>query len=151
MNVLIEDKIVLMKELDKLDIVGKVYEVGNITNKSVIIRDVKTKMAVGSIDIDLFDEYFEKYNGHGQWTEWCKFYLDDEVVGIYRTNRKKVQVRSLSGKYRAESSCHKEDKFYLYFGIALAYYRCRIKELKKYEREKEELQKEINRMIESLE
>ncbi len=52
-----------------------------------------------------------------------------KVVAFYRTNGKKVQVRTQS-KYRDEASCYITDKFDLFFGIQLAYLRCKNKFLK---------------------
>lgn len=133
MNIFKGDKIVLVKEFtDKLNI-GETYEVGNLTDTSVIVRDVMTKVALVAIDIDNFAEYFVKPEQARKWTPWQSMVnRDGSHIGFYRTNQKKVQVRSMEG-YRAESSCHATDEFSLRIGLNLANLRCTEKSLVKME------------------
>lgn len=129
-SVLRNDKVVLIKEYENFKVVGKVFEVANITDTSIVLRDVNTKIAIGSISIDDFDMYFKKGTDKRSWTPWT--HIKDgkgDLIAFYRTNYKKVQVRTLDG-YRSESSCNKkEDEFNLFFGINLAYMRCKQKRL----------------------
>lgn len=124
MNICKGDNIVLVKEFnDKLNI-GETYEVGNLTDTSVIVRDATTKVALVAIDIDNVSEYFVKPEQARKWTPWQSMISrDGSHLGFYRTNQKKVQVRSVEG-YRAESSCHATDEFSLRHGLNLASLRC---------------------------
>lgn len=123
------DKVILIKELDDLKNVGAIYEVGNITEKTVIIRNPTTKVAVAGVNLGVFDEYFKKVEKFNGWTPWQKV-IDplDNVICFYRTNHKKVQVRT-NHNIRSEACCCSLDEFDLYFGIRLAYARCRNKTL----------------------
>lgn len=133
MNICKGDNIVLVKEFnDKLNI-GETYEVGNLTDTSVIVRDATTKVALVAIDIDNVSEYFVKPEQARKWTPWQRMISrDGSHLGFYRTNQKKVQVRSATGD-RSESSCHAEDDFSLHIGLNLASLRCTEKTLTKME------------------
>lgn len=129
MNIMRNDKVVLIKAMDALKKVGETFEVANITETKIILRDVNNKVAVGAIGIDDFEIYFKKAEEVSGWTQWEK--LTDRVGNViahYRTNGKKVQVRTPDG-YRAETTCNKGDDFNLFFGIQLAYNRCLMKSL----------------------
>lgn len=131
MNIVRFDKVVLVKELENLKSTGKEYEVANITNISVIVRDAKTKVAICSVDIDKFDQYFKKVEDAKGWTNWQRLMgANNDTMASYRTNYKKVQVRLIDGT-KSEATCHVEDKFNLMFGIRLAYLRCCNKLLKR--------------------
>ena len=129
MSVLKGDKVILIKEFNELKFVGKEYEVANITETSIVLRDVKTKVAIASINIDEFDSYFEKSERFSKWTEWTTFATEGSVIGLYRTNGKKVEVKW--NGYKSAAYCSKLDDFSLYFGLTLAYKRCIVKFLKK--------------------
>ena len=103
------DRVVLTKELDdKFKQVGEVFEVS-----------------------------FEDFNGHFThekklkgWTPWTQFVgFDGQNDASYRTNGKKVQVRFLTSKIKAEACCCKDDEFNLSFGLRAAYLRCLNKAL----------------------
>lgn len=123
MNVVRNDKVVLVKEFGELKTIGESYEVANVTDTAIVLRNVVTKIAVCAVNIDNFDEYFTKQENVKGWTPWQR--LVDEAsntIAFYRTNYKKVQVKT--NNYRAEATCNKGDNFNLYFGIQLAYARC---------------------------
>lgn len=125
-TILRNDKVVLVKEYGELKLVGDTFEVANVTETAVVLRDPLTKVAVGAIDIDDFDNYFQKkLNG------WCNWEIlraaNDDMIGAYRTNGKKVQVR-VEG-FRGEATCNKIDNFNLNTGIEIAFYRSRLKYL----------------------
>lgn len=124
------DKVMLVKEVGNLNLVGEIYEVANITNTSVIIRDVNSKVAICSVDINDFEKYFKKPEEVRCWTKWQGM-LDrtNSVMAYYRTNGKKVQVKTPDGVH-AEAACNKCDEFNLAFGVNLAYARCLDKCLK---------------------
>ena len=60
MDILRGDRLILTKEYDKMKMVGMTYEVANITETSVVMRDARTKIAVAALPIDVVSEYFEK-------------------------------------------------------------------------------------------
>lgn len=137
MTILRDDKIILTKPLGKL-VVGVKYEVGDISDRYVIIRNAANKVAMAAVDVDEFDEYFVKSLDKVGWTEWEAIFIGDNYIGSYRTNRKKVQVRLANG-VRAEASCNlKYDSFNLNKGVYLAYYRASLIECKKRTKEAEE-------------
>ena len=145
MNIFKNDRFVLIKEMEYFNKVGMIYEVANITETAVVLRDVKTKVAVGAVNIDDFDKYFVRPEYVKSWTKWWGMVdTAGNNIGFYRTNLKKVQVRNLDG-IRAEASCNKHygDEFDLTFGIHLAYARCEDKKLKKLEAEYENALKHI--------
>lgn len=136
MPILRGDKIVLTKAYDKINQIGATFEVADITtNGLVIIRDNKTKVAVGAIEADQLFKYFEKQEDiKNKWTEWNRM-LDPfgATIGFYRTNFKKVQVKIPNKElvyYKAEACCNlNEDDFNIGFGVNLAYLRCLNKAL----------------------
>lgn len=127
------DRVILMKEYDKLKAVGETFEVANVTNTSVVLRHPVTKVAVGAVDIKDFYNYFTKeIQG---WTDWTVLVINGgQTVGWYRTNGKKVQVKTNDGE-RAEATCNKTDRFNLYLGVNLAFSRCHKKFLQKVKTE----------------
>lgn len=124
------DKVYLIKETDRLKEIGKEYEVGDFGNNSVIIRDIKTKIAQAIISIDVFDKYFIK-GRMSKWTPWIRIIGTDtnELAHFYKTNGKRVIVKTADGKYRGKASCNKMDEFDLDKGIKLAAARCDLKYL----------------------
>ena len=49
MKIFRNDKVILIKEYDKLKMVGSEYEVANITDTSVVLRDAIRKIASGKL------------------------------------------------------------------------------------------------------
>lgn len=140
------DRVILIKELnEKFCKIGEVFEVANILENSFLLRDAKSKLAIGVVDFQDFENHFvheENFKGWTQWTPLTGF--DGQSDAYYRTNRKKVQVRFITDKVRAESSRHREDDFNLYFGIQLAYLRALNKAYSKKKIVLEEELKKIN-------
>lgn len=129
------DKVVLTKEHAKLNHVGETYEIGDITGTSVIIRNPKNKVAVAAFGVDEFYEYFSACLVG--WTPWTAILIavtegdfDRKVMGSYRTNGKKVQVK-IHHKYKGESCCSKYDDFSLYIGVNIAMCRAYKKYIEK--------------------
>lgn len=162
MNILRNDKVILIKAMDNLQTVGETFEVANVTETAVILRNASNKIAVGAIDIAVFDQYFKKPEEVKGWTPWQR--LVDQLgntIAFYRTNQKKVQVRTSNGM-RGEATCNKCDEFNLYFGLTIAMRRCEIKTLNKIKADYENVMKQLNddistnesaieRMIKSIE
>lgn len=158
------DKVVLVKELnDKFKKVGETFEIANILDNSFLLRDTKTRVAIGVVSFEDFERCFvhkENFKGWTQWTPLAGF--DGQTDALYRTNYKKVQCKFITDKVRAECSCHKEDEFNLFFGVQIAYLRCLnkalIKRAAKYEEELKKINCEImdneriiQKMVNSLE
>lgn len=157
------DRVILTKELnEKFKQVGDVFEVANILDNSFLLRNAKTKVAIGVVSFEDFEEHFvheEKYKG---WTNWIPLVgFDGQSDAFYRTNRKKVQVKFITDKVRAEACRCSKDNFDLGFGIQLAYLRCLNKaraeqrtalnaELALIERELAENEAIIKKMVNSL-
>lgn len=147
------DRVILTKELnDKIKKVGDVFEIANILDNSFLLREVKSKIAVGIVSFEDFNEYFVPVENFTGWTNWQQMVgFDGQNDAFYRTNRKKVQVKFITDKVRAEASCHKDDDFNLFFGVQLAYLRCLDKALlKKATKYEEELKKIDNEMMDNL-
>lgn len=127
------DRVILIKELDeKIKKVGDVFEIASIFDNSFLLRDGKTKVAVGVISFEDFEKHFVKEDKFKGWTRWIPLTgFDGQTDAMYRTNRKKVQVKFLTDKVRAEASCNKLDEFNLFFGVQTAYLRCLNKALEK--------------------
>ena len=142
------DRVILVKEFDNLKTVGNEYEIANVTDTKIVVRDVVSKVAVGAVDIDEFDQYFTKVDEVKKgWTPWNHLVdQSGDIVGFYRTNYKKVQVRT-NDNFRAEATCYKDDEFNLFFGLQLASARCNAKALKKMEDEYEIKLKETRSAI----
>lgn len=146
MNVVRNEKVILIKEMGNMKMVGQVYEVANITDTAVVLRDVNSKIAIGAVNIDDFDKYFKSWEESDsvEWTKWQRM-IDQQgnSVAYYRAKGNKVQVRTVDG-FRSEANCHDVDEFNLVFGVQLAYERCVAKHLKKSEAEHEEALKRIH-------
>lgn len=140
------NKVVLIKELnEKFAKVGEVFEVANILDDSFLLRDSKTRVAIGVVSFRDFENCFVNVENFKGWTNWQKFGgYDGQNDCMYRTNGRKVQVQFLTDKVRAESCCHKDNEFNLTFGIQTAYLRCLNKSLAKKKAKYEEELKKIN-------
>lgn len=127
------DRVVLTKELDeKIKKVGDVFEIANILDNSFLLRDGKTRVAVGVISFKDFEKHFVHEENFKGWTNWTPLTgFDGQTDVYYRTNRRKVQVKFLTDKVRAEAYCSKGDEFNLAFGVQLAYLRCLNKAMEK--------------------
>lgn len=137
MNIIRNDKVVLIQEFDKLNSVGMTYEVANITDNVVVLRDAKSKIAVCAIDIEDFDKYFKRFDEARtkMWTKWQGIAdIDGNVIAFYKTNWKKIKVKTVDG-FRAETTCCKDDEFNLAFGVNLAIIRCKVKRLKQTQKD----------------
>ena len=150
------DKVVLTRELnEKFKQVGEVFEIANILDDAFLLRDSKTRVALGVVSFQDFEKCFVTMGRFKGWTPWTQFIgFDGQNDASYRTNGKKVQVRFLTSKVRAEACCSKDDAFNLAFGLRVAYLRCLNKILTKQkndaERELAENENILKKMINSL-
>lgn len=127
MSVLRYDRVILVKEFgEKMKKVGEVFEIASILDNAFLIRDSRTKVALGVISFEDFYKHFKKENERKNgWTDWTPITgFNGQTDIFYRSNGKKTQVKFLTDKVRAESCCTKGDDFNLSFGIQLAYLRC---------------------------
>lgn len=97
-----------------------------------------------------------------KWTQWTKLMNGrNELIGFYRTNGKKVQVRAMHDNIRGEATCNKTDVFNLYIGINVAYLRMKKKIVDKVrfdcqqvlegcDKEEREIQHKIKNLINSV-
>lgn len=117
------DRVILTKELnEKFKQVGEVYEIANILENSFLLRDSRTRVALGVVSFEDFEKNFIPEKNFKGWTPWQPLVgFDGQSDAMYRTNRKKTQVKFLTTKVRGESCCHRDDDFNLGFGIQLAY------------------------------
>lgn len=121
------DRVILIKELDdKIKKVGEVFEIANIFDGSFLLRESKSKLAIGVVSFEDFEKHFvheENFKGWTQWTPLVGF--DGQTDVVYRTNRRKTQVKFLTNNVRAESFLNVKagDEFNLYLGIQFAYLR----------------------------
>lgn len=146
MNTILKfDKVILTKELDdKIKKVGDVFEIANILEDSFLLREAKNKVAIGIVSFEDFDKHFVPAENFKGWTRWVQFVgYDGQSDCLYRTNHKKVQVKFVKDKIRAEACCCKGDEFNLSFGIQLAYLRCLNKVMLQ---KSDELQEEMHRL-----
>lgn len=157
------DRVILTKELnEKFKQVGDVFEVANILDNSFLLRSAKTRVAIGVVSFEDFENHFVREESFKGWTNWTPLVgFDGQSDAFYRTNRKKVQVKFLTDKVRAEACRCNKDDFNLSFGIQLAYLRCLNKareqqrtalnaELAFVERELAENEAIIKKMVNSL-
>lgn len=146
------DRVVLTKEFnDKFRKVGEVFEIANILEDSFLLRDSKTRMALGIISFEDFEKFFVHEENFKGWTDWCPIVgFDGQSDVYYKTNRKKVKVKFLTDNVRAESCCSKENDFNLSFGIQLAYLRCLNKAWTQRKNEYETELKRINSAIKMI-
>lgn len=140
------DKVVLIKELnDKFSKVGEVFEVASVFESYFLLRDAKTKLAIGIVSFEDFEKCFVYASNFNGWTRWQQFNgFDGQNDCFYKTNRKDVEVKFVTDKVRAKSFLHKDDEFNLSFGLNMAYLRCANKALKKKKEMHEEELKKIN-------
>ena len=160
MSVIKYDKVILKKELgDRLRTVGQEFEIANITEDKYLLRDAKTKVAIATVDIAEFEEYFEKPEEMVGWTPWVAIFdkIEGGIDAFYRTRGdKKVQVRLVKDKkpnekyILKEASCNTMDEFNLFFGITMAYKRCLIEHLKREEAEQTKLVAEQTRKLDEI-
>jgi hypothetical protein len=139
------DKCVLVKELnEKFKQVGDVFEVINVMEDSLLIRDTKTRVTIGIVSFKDFEKHFVRENNFKGWTNWTPLVgFDGQTDALYRTNHKKTQVKFITDKVRAEACCSKTDDFNLSFGIQIAYMRCLNKAMSK---QRDELNEKICRI-----
>ena len=140
------DRVILVKELnEKFSKIGEVFEIANILDNSFLLRDAKTKVAIGVVSFEDFEKHFVHETNFNGWTPWQQFNgLDGQNDCMYKTNRKDVEVKFITDKVRAKSFLHKDDEFNLSFGLNMAYLRCRNKALEKKRAICEEELKKIN-------
>lgn len=139
MNIVKGDKVVMTNGLERVNLIGETFEVANITETAVVLRDPNTKVAICSVDIDDFDQHFEKPESVKGWTKWC--YLldgDGNIFAFYRSRpeKGKVEVKvpfDNEHVIRKSAACSQGDMFNLEFGIRLALLRC---EKESYKRNK---------------
>lgn len=143
------DRVILVKELnDKIKKVGDVFEIANILENSFLLRESKSKVAVGVVSFEDFEKHFVPEENFTGWTQWTPIVgFDGQSDVFYRTNRHKVQIKFLTDKVRAEACCCKDDEFSLYFGLNLAYLRCLNKAMGKHKVQYEKKINTINREI----
>lgn len=127
------DRVVLIKELnDKFSKIGEAFEIANILENSFLLRDAKTKIAIGIVSFEDFEKCFVHESNFSGWTHWQQFNgFDSQNDCFYKTNRKDVEVKFETDKVRAKSYLHKGDEFNLSFGLNMAYLRCMNKALEK--------------------
>ena len=120
------DRVILTKELnEKIKKVGEAFEIANVLDDSFLLREAKSKVAVGVISFKDFDNHFVTEENFKGWTQWIPLVgFDGQNDVFYRTNRRKTQVKFVKDKVRAESCRNKNDDFNLYLGIQIAYLRC---------------------------
>ena len=128
------DRVILTKELnEKFSKIGEVFEIANFLDNSFLLRDARTKVAIGVVSFDDFEKHFvHETNYNNKWTRWIPFNgFDGQNDCMYKTNRKDVEVKFVTDKVRGRSFLHKDDEFNLSFGLNIAYLRCRNKALEK--------------------
>lgn len=136
------DKIKLVNKMGVFTNVGEICEVVDVAKGGVIsFRFGNNRQHLGCMSYDEFEKYFElvpkvENKKKRAWSEWESriitiYDLDkaykEEIITI-RNNGKKVQVKS--GNLRAESTCHKDDKFDYGIGEYIAIKRLILKILK---------------------
>lgn len=130
------DRIKLVKKMGVFDNIGEICEVTDIQEGGVICFKFGG-CHLGCMSYDEYEKYFEKVEIPTKRT-WSKWYLNEirftDINGkdvrcnyLYRTNGKKVQVRS--GAFKAEATCCQDDEFEIEKGLNLAKKRLVIKYL----------------------
>ena len=148
------ERVVLVKELnEKFRKVGEVFEIANVLDDSFLLRDSKTRVALGVVSFEDFEKHFVHEANFVGWTQWTPLTgFDGQTDCFYRTNRKKTQVKFLTDNVRAESflNVKEGDEFNLYFGIKLAYLRALNKagarKVPEYENELHRIENELKRI-----
>lgn len=121
------DRVVLIRECGKLDKLGVEYEIGDINESYIIIRNVTSKVAVAAVKVNEFDQYFSKRDQMEKWTEWKPLAASlGEGEYLFRTKGNKVEVKTVD-RITGRATCHKDDEFVLSIGLNLAYLRCKNK------------------------
>lgn len=143
------DRVILTKELnEKFKQIGEVFEIANILDNAFLLRDSKTRVALGVVSFEDFENHFVHEKNFKGWTEWQPLVgFDGQSDAMYRTNRKKVQVKFLTNKVRAEACCCRDDEFNLGFGVQVAYLRALNKALAEQKAEYEDKLKDVNHEI----
>ena len=130
------DKIKLVHKMGAFDNIGEICEVTDIQEGGVICFKFGG-CHLGCMSYDEYEKYFEKVEEPVK-KAWTKWYLNEirftDINGKdircnyrYRTNGKKIQVRS--GAFKAETTCYKDDTFDLSKGLNLAKKRLIVKYL----------------------
>ena len=130
------DKIKLVRKMGVFDNIGEICEVTDIQEGGVICFKFGG-CHLGCMSYDEYEKYFEKVETPTKRT-WSKWYLNEirftDINGkdvrcnyLYRTNGKKIQVRS--GAFKVETTCYKDDTFDLSKGLSLAKKRLVVKYL----------------------
>ena len=147
------DRVILTKELnEKIKKVGDVFEIANVLDDSFLLREAKSKVAVGVISFEDFDKHFVAAENFKGWTNWTPLVgFDGQNDVFYRTNMKKTQVKFIKDKVRAESCRNKKDDFNLYLGIQIAYLRCCNKLLNKHLQECHDKKFELDKKMHDIE
>ena len=147
------DRVILVKELnEKFCKIGEAFEVANILNdNSFLLRDAKTRVALGVVSFNDFENCFVHESNFSGWTKWQQFKgFDNQNDCFYKTNRRDIEVKFVTDKVRAKSFLHKDDEFNLSFGLNMAYLRCVNKVLEKkrvkHEEELEKINEELARV-----
>lgn len=151
MNILRNDEVTLIKEFENLKKIGETYEVANITDTKIVIRDRNSKVALAAVEIENFEKYFKKDNEVNGWTDWIG--ITDEMNNLaayYRTNQKRVEVKTVDGKFKGKSSCNKTDMFSLEKGIKLAMARCHKKIAEQEQSEVKQYLKNLTEEIDTV-
>lgn len=139
------DKIKLAHEMGVFTNIGEICEVTDIKEDGTICFKFGGGKHLGCMSYDEYKKYFEPVMEEKQelkrerkWSAWdkkynqillhmnCTIYL---APVFYRYNGKKVQVKiEIRDKiFRAESVCHKDDKFSIHIGYDLAVKRLQLK------------------------
>ena len=133
---IVGSKIKLKKKMGVFDNIGEICEVTDIQEGGVICFKFGG-CHLGCMSYDEYEKYFEKVETPVKRT-WSKWYLNEirftDINGkdvrcnyLYRTNGKKVQIRS--GAFKVETTCYKDDTFDLNKGLNLAKKRLIVKYL----------------------
>ena len=143
------DRVILTKELnERFSKVGDTFEVANVLEDSFLLRDAKTKTAIGVVSFYDFENHFVHEENFKGWSPWQRFVgFDGQNDCEYRTNRRKVQVRFLTDKVKGEACLNKNDDFNLTFGLHMAYMRARNKAAMKRKQMHIDALKELNNEI----
>ena len=148
------DRVVLTRELnDKFKKVGDVFEIANVFDDYFLLRDGKTRVAIGIVSFEDFDKHFVHEANFKGWTPWTPIVgFDGQTDVCYRTNRRKTQVKFLTDNVRGESFLNVKDgdEFNLYLGIQLAYLRALNKAKLNRVAECEEKLEKLNEELKNL-
>ena len=130
MNVILGDKVMMIKSLERMNLVGEIFEVTGITENSIVLSREVDGVAVCAAGVDTFDQYFVKAKEANIWSGWQELYDDSfNVYAWYRVRpaKGKVEVKIRFNDecmIRKTATCSQGDEFNLEFGIRLAYNRC---------------------------